>query len=91
VTGDRTLPLARHDTHDFGGILPAGAWATLFVQAVRERSSVCARIWQEYGDRAAPEILLYRNGDPKHFAVTTGRKVGCPSVRRWHEHARLNP
>jgi phenylacetate-CoA ligase len=51
-----------------------GAWAGLLADTLRRRSTEYARIWQEYGETAAPLFTLHRHGDAEYFPTTQVRK-----------------
>jgi phenylacetate-CoA ligase len=50
------------------------AWGELLAETLRRRSTEYCRIWQEYGDAAAPTFTLHQYGDPEHFSTTRVRK-----------------
>jgi phenylacetate-CoA ligase len=65
------VELAEHQRPEAG---LAGRVADLFVETVRPRSSEYRRIWQEYGERAAPRVTLYPYGDRSLFPHDTIKK-----------------
>jgi phenylacetate-CoA ligase len=66
------VELREHDSPDeqLSGLL-----AALFVRMVRFRSSEYNRIWQEYGDRASPRVVLHPYGAPSQFPKNVLRKT----------------
>jgi phenylacetate-CoA ligase len=52
----------------------AACISEIFIQTVRKRSSEYARLFQEFGTRAAPRISLYPYGAPEKFPQSVLRK-----------------
>jgi phenylacetate-CoA ligase len=66
------VELREHDSPDerLSGLITA-----LFVRMVQVRSSEYNRIWQEYGDRASPRVVLHPYGAPAQFPRNVLRKT----------------
>jgi phenylacetate-CoA ligase len=50
------------------------AWSALLADILRRRSTEYTRIWQEYGEAAAPVFTLCQYGDPEHFPANRIKK-----------------
>jgi len=57
------------------GSLATEALATELSLALRKRSSEYARIWEEYGERALPSLLLHPYGCPDHFPKNRHKNI----------------